>query len=96
MNDQRMNDQPMMAQEKDLANLLQQSLRPVNQELRRDLWPAMLRRLDENPREQPWVTALFSPGTLRAVPWFDWTMLAVLVAGVCLFPSSIPIWLYNF
>ena len=96
MNETSLNDRPMNDQERELANLLQPSLRPVNQELRRDLWPAMLRRLDENPREQPWVAALFSHGTLRAVPWFDWTMLAVLLAGLCLFPSSIPIWLYNF
>jgi hypothetical protein len=93
MNETPMNEQPMNNDEKELANLLQQAVPPVSRELRRDLWPAVLRRLDEHPREQPWIAALFSSA---AVPWFDWAMLAVLLAGVCLFPGSIPIWLYNF
>ncbi|SRR5579864_1353639 len=101
MNESSMNDRPVKDQEKELANLLRQAVRPVKRELPRDLWPAMLRRLDERSREQPsreqnWIAALFSTATVRSVPWFDWAMLAVLIAGVCVFPSSIPIWLYNF
>jgi hypothetical protein len=93
VNDQRMNDQLIEDNETKLVHVLPQAVRPVNRELPRDLWPAMLRRLDEHPREQPWIAALFSS---PAVPWFDWAMLAVLIVGVCVFPSSIPIWLYNF
>lgn len=96
MNETPMNDRPMNDQEKELANVLQQAVPSVNGELRRDLWPAMLRRLDEHPHEQPWTAALFSSATVRAVPWFDWAMLAGLIVGVSVFPSSIPIWLYNF
>ena len=96
MNDQRMNDELIKDNEKELVNVLQQAVRPVNHELRRDLWPAMLRRLDEHPREQPWIAALFSSATVRAVPWFDWALFAGLIVGVSVFPSSIPIWLYNF
>jgi len=88
MNDQHRNDY-----EKELASLLRTSVGPVDPELRRELWPAMLRRLNENPRAQPWIAALLSSA---AVPWFDWAMLVGLIAGMCLFPGSIPIWLYNF
>ena len=96
MNETPANDRLMNDQEKELANLLQRSVPPVSRELPRDLWPEMLRHLDEHPHEQPWIAALFSSAAVRAVPWFDWAMLAGLILGVCLFPGSIPIWLYNF
>jgi hypothetical protein len=78
-----------------LRDLLKQSLTPVNPELRRDLWPQMLRRFDERPPGSPWFAVLFSTKTLAAAPWFDWALLAALVVGVCIFPRSIPIWLYH-
>ena len=75
---------------KKLADLLKQSIAPVSADLDRDLWPQMLRRFDERSSERTWFAALSS------VPWFDWTLLAVLLIGICAFPKSIPIWLYHF
>lgn len=65
----------------DLKSLLKDSLAPVQHtELQRDLWPQMLRRLDEKP--------------LR-VPWFDWALVAVLAVSLLLFPETIPALLYH-
>ena len=83
-------------EEKRIVELLKQSIVPVDCELDRDLWPKMLRRVDAGERERHWLTVLFSPVALSAVPWFDWVLLGMLVAGVCAFPRSIPIWLYHF
>jgi hypothetical protein len=52
----------------------------VGAELRRDLWPAMLKRLDERP---------------DLVPWFDWALLAVVAAWLAFFPGAIPVLLYH-
>jgi hypothetical protein len=49
-------------------------------ELGRDLWPDMLRRM-EQPR-------------LR-VPWFDWALLAFTGAVLVFFPALIPALLYQ-
>jgi hypothetical protein len=49
-------------------------------ELRRDLWPEMLRRLG-----QPQVR----------VPWFDWALLATAGAATIFFPALIPALLYH-
>ena len=65
----------------DVKTLLKEALAPVRQtELQRDLWPQMLRRLDEEP--------------LR-VPWFDWALAAVLAVSLLLFPGTIPALLYH-
>jgi hypothetical protein len=83
-------------EQKRVADLLKQSFPPVNRDLGRDLWPEMLRRLDERSSRRHWFAVLFSPAAVSAVPWFDWALLAVLVVGVCAFPKAIPIWLYHF
>jgi hypothetical protein len=83
-------------EQENLTELLKRSIAPANRELERDLWPQMLRRLDQGTRERQWFAVLFSPAALRSVPWFDWALLAVLVVGICAFPRSIPIWLYHF
>jgi len=63
-----------------LRKLLKQSFEPASSELERDLWPRMLRRLDErNPR----------------VPWFDWVLLALLAVWFFLSPAGIPLLLYH-
>jgi hypothetical protein len=82
-------------EQKGLADLLKRSVTPVNAELQRDLWPQMLRRLDERAAQRNWFAAMVY-GSLPAVPWFDWALLAVLVVSICVFPKSIPIWLYHF
>jgi hypothetical protein len=67
--------------EKELKALIQQALAPVKDtELRRDLWPQMLRRLDARP--------------LR-VPWFDWALAAAVAAALLFFPGAIPALLYQ-
>jgi len=98
VNEKLMNEK----KEKQLAARLQQSLTPMDRELNRELWPQMLRRLNIDEREiderapgRQWLAVLFSPAALSSVPWFDWALLAVLVVGVCIFPKSIPIWLYH-
>lgn len=92
-----MKDEERISQpEKQLAEWLKRSLPPVDGELSRDLWPQMLRRLEEHPRERNWLAALLSRAAVASVPWFDWALFAALVVGVCLFPRSIPIWLYHF
>jgi hypothetical protein len=92
MTEQEMTD----LEQKRLATLLRQSLMPANCELDRDLWPKMLRRLDQGARQRNWFAVLFSPAALSSVPWFDWALLAAVIVGVCLFPKSIPVWLYHF
>lgn len=84
------------AEQKKLADVLQQSLAPMDQELRRDLWPQMLRRCEQDSTKRTWLSALFLGSALSSVPWFDWALLAALVIGACIFPQSIPIWLYHF
>ena len=66
---------------KEIKDLLRQGIAPVkNTELQRDLWPQMLRKLDERP--------------LR-VPWFDWALAAIFCAVLFLFPAAIPALLYH-
>lgn len=65
----------------DLKKLLKDSLSAAGSlELQRDLWPAMLRRLDQ-PAFQ--------------VPWWDWTLLAAVTALLIFFPGMIPALLYH-
>ena len=67
---------------KDLRDLLKQNIAPVKDtELGRDLWPQMLRRLDQQPPVR--------------VPWFDWALAAVAAAALVLFPGVIPALLYH-
>jgi hypothetical protein len=70
----------------DIREELRDALPPIEQlengaELRRDLWPEMLRRL-EPPRVR--------------VPWFDWALLAVSGAAAIFFPALIPALFYHF
>ncbi len=50
------------------------------EDLRRDLWPTMLARLDAQS---------------AAPPWFDWALLAVVVAWLVFFPGAIPVLFYH-
>lgn len=52
-------------------------------DLPRDLWPAMLRRMDEQ-----------SSRGAASVPWFDWALAGGLVAFAALAPRTIPVILY--
>ena len=46
----------------------------------RDLWPAVLRRLDEAPAR---------------VPWYDWALAALVLLWAMLFPRGVPVLLYH-
>ena len=63
-----------------IQTLLKQAMAPVDRELERDLWPQMLRRLEQRA---------------AAVPWFDWALLALLVVGLLISPHTIPVLLYH-
>jgi hypothetical protein len=64
-----------------LREKLREVLPPLAQpELRRDLWPDMLRRMEQKPVR---------------VPWFDWAMLAAASAAMVFFPGVIPALLYH-
>ena len=64
-----------------IRELLRKAIPPVaDRELKRDLWPQMLRRLGERPAQ---------------VPWFDWALLAVLAIWFFFSPEAIPILLYH-
>ena len=65
----------------DIKALLKDSLPPVGgHELQRDLWPAILHRLDQPAFH---------------VPWWDWTLLAAATALLLFFPEMIPALLYH-
>ncbi len=69
---------------KEMKNLLKQAIAPVKDtELRRDLWPQMLGKLDEQS------------ASAIGVPWFDWALAAILGAALVFFPGSIPALLYH-
>lgn len=69
---------------KEMKELLKQAVAPVqNIELRRDLWPQMLRKLDEQPLP------------IHNVPWFDWALASLAAAALLFFPGIIPALLYH-
>ena len=67
-----------------IKQLLTETMQPitgqVGSELRHDLWPAMLKRLEARPTK---------------VPWFDWALLAAVTALLLFFPGAIPVFLYH-
>jgi hypothetical protein len=76
-----------------MKELLKQAVPPVaaDAEPERDLWPAMLRRLDEEPvpaRHTSLVRAM------QWVPWFDWALVGGLAVFAISFPATIPVFLY--
>lgn len=72
------------ANDKELEALLRRAIAPARDvELRRDLWPQMLRKLNEQP------------ALAITVPWFDWALAAILGAVLIFFPGSIPALLYH-
>lgn len=67
-----------------IEQLLKKSVPPIRgrkgAELQHELWPTMLKRLDACP---------------TAVPWFDWALLAAVVAWLAFFPGAIPVLLFH-
>ncbi len=77
-----MNDEERMKQ------LLKQAVRPVeaDAEPERDLWPAVLGRLDEHTAADAAVRSLWA--------WFDGALLLGLAVLGLSFPVTIPLLLY--
>jgi len=68
-----------------LRATLRAAMPPIgNDELRRDLWPLMLQRMERSA----------GPLLLR-VPWFDWALLGAAGALLAFFPAVIPALLYH-
>lgn len=64
-----------------IGELLRSAVGPIaDTELKQDLWPRMLRKLDER--------------AIRA-SWLDWLLIALLPVWFFLFPEVIPILLYH-
>jgi hypothetical protein len=78
--------------EKRIKELLRQALPPVapQAEPARDLWPAVLRRLDAQPAPSRALPQKLS----HKLPWFDWALIAGLVVFAVAFPATIPVILY--
>lgn len=69
---------------KELKELLKQTAAPVpDTGLRRDLWPQMLRKLEEQPLP------------IHNVPWFDWALASLAAAALLFFPGIIPALFYH-
>lgn len=68
-----------------MKRLLQSTLSAVGDDVQpdRDLWPAMLRRMDDQHVRGA-----------ASVPWFDWALAASLVAFAAMAPRTIPVILY--
>jgi hypothetical protein len=66
----------------DIKKELGRVFQPVDVELQRDLWPAMLRRLEGRERNAP-------------VPWYDWALVGALAATVVFFPGLFLVFAYH-
>ncbi len=71
----------MKERDQALQELLQRAAGgPADRELKRDLWPEMLRRLERPPMR---------------LPWWDWLLAAALLACLLIVPETIPLVLYQ-
>jgi hypothetical protein len=69
---------------KEMKELLKQAVAPLQDtELRRDLWPRMLRKLEEQPLP------------IHNVSWFDWALASLAAAALLFFPGIIPALFYH-
>jgi len=69
---------------KNVKELLKQAVTPMqNTELRCDLWPQMLRKLEEQPLP------------IHNVSWFDWALASLAAAALLFFPGIIPALFYH-
>lgn len=79
MNDMR-TQQMTEHDDRQMGDTLKQSFRPVNTELGRDLWPEVLRRLDDSP---------------VCVPWYDWALAGLSAVMFLAFPRLILVLAYH-
>ena len=66
--------------DRQIREALQQSFPAVNTELHRDLWPAVLRKLDARPAR---------------VPWYDWALIGFSASVLLFFPQLILVFAYH-
>ena len=66
--------------DREIREALKQSLPPVNSELRRDLWPDVLRKLDLPPVR---------------VPWYDWALVGLSAVMFLAFPRLVLVFAYH-
>lgn len=72
----------------ELEVLLRAALPAVSHaaEPERNLWPAMLRRIEQQPA--------CTPVAAHAVPWFDWALAGALFVLFAVSPGLVPVLLY--
>ena len=68
------------SQHEDLRKILQEALPPMDPELRCDLWPHMLRRLDASG---------------SSLPWYDWALIGGSAGMLAFFPRLILLIAYH-
>lgn len=66
--------------DREIRDALTQSFAPVNTELRRDLWPEVLRRLDARK---------------VVVPWYDWALVGLSAVMFLAFPRLVLLFAYH-
>lgn len=66
--------------EQEIRAALRAAFPPMDTELHRDLWPAMLRRLEE---------------PARRIPWYDWVLAGGLAGVSVLFPRLMLLFAYH-
>lgn len=66
--------------DRQIREALKESFPSVNTELHRDLWPAVLRRLDARP---------------TLVPWYDWALIGLSASVFLFFPQLILVFAYH-
>ena len=66
--------------DRQIREALQRSFPPVSTELRRDLWPTVLRKIDARPSR---------------VPWYDWALIGLSVGVFLFFPQLILVFAYH-
>ncbi len=67
-------------EERQIREALKQSFSPVNAALQRDLWPAVLGKLDAHP---------------APVPWYDWALIGVSASVFLFFPQLLLVFAYH-
>ena len=66
--------------DREIRNALKQSFPPVNTELRKDLWPEVLRKLDARR---------------VVVPWYDWALVGLSAVMFLAFPRLVLVFAYH-
>ncbi len=64
----------------EIRHALKQAFPPIDDRLNRDLWPLVLRNLDNRSTR---------------VPWYDWALIAVTILTVLAFPQLMLVFAYH-